>query len=213
MSRGRLSPAETLKQEPTPPSETLRWCVGPKQCPSRDTGVGEDATESFLSPDRHFALVWREEGGTAVLAVYDVQSLQQISRIVVNEAIVARVLAASVQWAFGNHILLTWSEGTNAESGYVYDLKGTELLNVSASAFTVSPSSRYLATYPTLLADAPVIEVYDLTSGRRVARKAASAEDGWVVQDIDWHGQQLQVRYRDTKGQVHEWSTSLDAQP
>jgi hypothetical protein len=157
--------------------------------------------------------VWPAAGSVPSIEVHDAQQHQLINRITVDEPAAVRVSASRVRWTAGNHVLLTWGSGSNSANGVLYATDGSRLLEVAASAIAVSPSARYLALYPTMLADDPVIEVYDLSTGREVARKAASEDTAWAVQAVEWRERQLVARYRDPTGRVDELRIDLDAQP
>jgi hypothetical protein len=118
-----------------------------------------------------------------------------------------------VRWTAGNHILLTWSAGSDAITGVLYGTDGKTLLEVSGAGMELSPSMRYLATYPTLFAAPPTIEVYDLSLGRQVAQRSASEGTFWVVDELGWKGTQLVARCRDLQEQVQEVRIDLDAPP
>ncbi len=168
---------------------------------------------SILSQDRRLALVVPEGDQVRHIDVYDASNQRRLTRITVDKALVVRATSARVRWTAGNHILMTWSAGSDASSGIVYGTDGKVLLQVTGSAMELSPSMRYLATYPTLFAAPPVIEVYDLSAGARVARKVASEGTFWVVDDIGWKGQQLVASCRDQHEQLQEVRIDLGAQP
>jgi hypothetical protein len=168
---------------------------------------------SILSPDKRFALVVPEGDRVRHIDVHDASSQRRLTRITLDKATVVRSTSARVRWTAGNHILLTWTAGSDAASGIVYGTDGKTLLEVTGPAMEVSPSMRYLATFPTLFAAPPIIEVYDLSAGRKVARRAASDGTFWVVDELGWKGQQLVASCRDQKEQLQEVRIDLDAPP
>jgi hypothetical protein len=172
-----------------------------------------EAIKGKLSPDGRFFLVWPALGGAPVIEIYDGQRSQLLHRIATDEAVAVRISASRARWTAGNHVLLTWGSGTNVANAVLYAADGSRLFDVAASATSISPSGRYLALFPTLLADEPVIEVYDLSTGSRVVRKAASEDTAWAVQVVEWQGRQLVARYRDSAGRVDVLRIELDAQP
>lgn len=188
-------------------------CDVPGKCPEGSPGLEGDDTEAVLSPDQRFGLVWPVDARAAHMDVYDAQRHQRLTRIAADEAVAGRVWASNVRWTSGNNILLTWGSGSNAVSGVLYDTSGARLLEVDASALTVSPSGRYLATYPSLLAGDPAIEVYDLSTGRQVARNAPEGDIAREVQSIQWKGQRLEAHSRDSAGRTHQVLIELDSPP
>jgi hypothetical protein len=168
---------------------------------------------SVFSSDRRFAMV--VPGGDRVrhIEVYDVASHRRLTRITIDKSIVVRSTRARVRWTVGNHILLTWSAGSDTATGIVYGTDGKTLLEVEGSGMVTSPSLRYLATYPTVFAEPPIIEVYDLSLARKVAERAASEGTFWVVENLAWKGQQFVALCRDLKEQTQEVRIELDALP
>jgi len=185
----------------------------PAGAPNGDTAAVGEAIKGQLSPDGRFFLVWPALGGAPVIEIYDGQRSQVLHRIAVDEAVAMRISASHARWTAGNHVLLSWGSGTNAANAVLYASDGSRLFDVVASALAVSPSVRYLALYPTLLADEPIIEVYDLSTGSMVVRKTASEDTAWAVQAVEWEGHQLVVRYRDPGGQLDTLRIDLEAQP
>jgi hypothetical protein len=168
---------------------------------------------SVLSPDGRFALVVPGGDRVRYIDIYDVASRRRLTRITTDKSVVVRASSSHVRWTAGNHILLSWSAGTNVFSAIVHGTDGKMLLQVDGSGMELSPSRRYLASYPTLFADVPTIEVYDLSLGRKVAERSASEGTFWVVDEIEWKGQQLVALCRDLKEQVQEVRIDLDARP
>jgi hypothetical protein len=181
----------------------------PDSSPTEAAGI----PGSVLSQDRRFALVVPDGDRVRHIDVHDASNQRRLTRITLDKATVVRSTSARVRWTAGNNILLTWSAGSDVASGIVYGTDGKTLLQVTGSAMELSPSMRYLATFPTLFAAPPIIEVYDLSAGRKVARRAASDGTYWVVDDIGWKGQQLVASCRDQKEQIQEVRIDLDAQP
>lgn len=168
---------------------------------------------SVLSPDGRFALV--VSGGERVrhIDIYDAPKQRRVTRITLDDDVVVRTTNADVRWTAGNHILLRWSAGSDVANGVVYGTDGKILLDLSSPGMVLSPSRRYLATFPTLFAAEPLIEVYDLSVGRRVAERAAGEGTFWVVDDLEWKGRQLVAFCRALKDQKQEVRIALDAQP
>lgn len=212
LGEGQNPPAGNARPS-APASETLRWCEAPGRCSEEGPALADEGTQAILSPDRRFAFVWPAGGSPTRIDIYDALRRQRITRIVVDTAVAARSPSARVRWAAGDHVLLTWGAGTNAANGAVYNTNGVRLLDVAASAITVSPSVRFLATYPTLLADEPILVIYDLASGRQVARRVASENMAWAVEAIEWQAQELVARYRDSAGRMHDLHIALNASP
>lgn len=209
----QASPRVDVAQRVKPAGETLEGCNVPGRCLDGGSAATSGYTEGILLSDRRFTLVLRADEGVPYIDVHDVDRNQRLTRIIVDDAVVVRAEATRVQWTAGGNILLTWGSGSNTANGVVYNTQGVRLLDLAGSGFSVSPMVRYLATYPTLFANNPVIRVYDLTTGRQVAQREASEDTAWVVEAIDWQGQQIVARYRDTMGQTHELRIALDATP
>ena len=183
--------------------------------PVADSGPVEAAgiPGSVLSRDRRFAFVVPEGDRIRHIEVYDAPNRKRLARITLDQSTVVRSTNARVLWTAGDNILLTWSAGSDATSGIVYGTDGKTLLQVTGPAMELSPSVRYLATFPTLFAAPPIIEVYELSAGRKVARRVASEGTYWVVDELGWKGQQLVARCRDQKEQIEEVRIELDAPP
>jgi hypothetical protein len=202
------SPAPPRGEVQEVPSDAGAETV-PEPGPTEAAGI----PGSVLSRDKRFALVVPEGDRVRHIDVYDASNQRRLTRITVDKARVVRTTSARVRWTEGNHILLTWTAGSDAASGIVYGTDGKTLLEVTGPAMELSPSMRYLATYPTLFAAPPIIEVYDLSAGRKVARRVASDGTYWVVDEIGWKGQQLVASCRDQKEQLQEVHIDLDARP
>lgn len=170
---------------------------------------------SVLSPDGHFAFVVGMLRGDRVrhIDVHEAASKRRLARITLDKSVVVPVTNARVRWTVGNHILLTWSAGSDATSATLYGTEGKTLLEVEGSGMVLSPSNRYLATYPTVFAETPVLRVYDLSTGRKVAERSASEGTFWVVDDIGWKDQQLVVLCRNLQERTEEVRIALDARP
>lgn len=145
--------------------------------------------------------------------VYEVSTRRKHTRIAISQAAAARETSADVNWTVGDHILLTWSSGTNAANGVVYTTNGKTLLQLSVSGLATSPSMRYLVTFPTARADPSSITLYDLASGGQVAQKSAPADVSWTVKRIEWQGRQFVAHCLDTADTMHEVRIDLEAQP
>jgi hypothetical protein len=194
--------------------ERSKPCGGAEPCAGQGPARPQEAPVGLaLSPSQRFTLTWPTADQVPHIEVHDARQNKLVTRITVDAAVANRVSASRARWTVGDNILLTWGAGTNAASAVLYDTRGGRLLEVDASAITVSPSMQYLALYPALLADDPVIEVYDLATGRQVARKAASEDTAWTVQTVEWQGQQLIAKCRDVAGQMQEVRIPLDASP
>ncbi|MFL5349700.1 MAG: hypothetical protein ACJ8AT_33300 [Hyalangium sp.] len=168
---------------------------------------------SVLSPDGHFALLVHSDDRVRNIEVYEAASKRRLTRITPDKSVVVSSTNARVEWTVGNRILLTWSAGSDATSAKLYSTEGKTLLEVLGSGMVQSPSNRYLATFPTVFAERPIIKVYDLSAGRKVAERAASEGTFWVVDDIGWKGQQLVALCRDLKERTEEVRIELDALP
>jgi hypothetical protein len=202
------------ERTPSPPQEPPRpTAKASKPTAGEPPKPQEVPVDARLSPSQSFTLTWPTAEKVPHIEVHDARQHQLVTRITVDEAVANRVSASRVRWTVGDNVLLTWGAGTNAASAILYDTRGGRLLEADASAMTVSPSMQYLALYPALLADDPVIEIYDLATGKQVARKAASEDTSWAVQAVEWQGQQLIVRCRDSAGQMQELRIPIDTSP
>jgi hypothetical protein len=72
---------------------------------------------------------------------------------------------------------------------------------------------RYLVAYPTLFAAPLLIEVYDLSTGHKLARETAKDDTFWVVDSLEWSSRQLVAPCRDTQEQHQDVRIQLDAPP
>lgn len=183
------------------------------EAPDAGTAESIGIPGAVLSQDRRFAFVVPPGDRVRTIDLYDASNRRKMARITVDKSIVVRSSSARVRWTAGNNLLLTWSAGTNVASGIVYGLDGKPLFEVSGSGMSLSPSMRYVVTFPTLFADAPIIEVYDFSSGRKVAQKEANADTSWVLDDFLWQERQLVVRVRDSAQNRQEFRIDLDAPP
>jgi hypothetical protein len=209
------APRTPPRIESSSPPREVTSDAGAAPVPEPDPGPTEapGLPGSVLSPDKRFALLVPEGERLRHIDVHDASSSRRLTRITLDKSTVVSSTNARVRWTAGNHVLLTWTAGSDAASGIVYGTDGKTLLQVTGPAMELSPSMRYLATFPTLFAAPPVIEVYDLSTGQKVARRAASDGTFWVVDDLGWKGQQLVLSCRDQKEQTQEIRIDLDAPP
>lgn len=168
---------------------------------------------SVLSQDRRFAFVVPAGDRVRHIDIHDAATQRRLTHIALDKATVVRSTNARVRWTAGNNLLLTWSAGSDVTSGIVYGTDGKVLLQLTGAGMELSPSRRYLATFPTLFAAPPVIELYDLSAGRKVDRRVASEGTFWVVDEIGWQKGQLVARCRTQKEQLEEVRMALDARP
>jgi hypothetical protein len=187
--------------------------AGPEPVPDSRPKEAAGLPGSVLSPDGHFAFVVRKDDRVRHIEVYKAAGKQRLTRRTLTPSVVVPSTNARVEWTVGNHILLTWSAGSDSTSAKLYSTEGKTLLEVLGSGMVRSPSNRYLATFPTVFAELPVIKVYDLSAGRKVAERTANEGTRWVVDEIGWKGQQLVALCRDLKERTEEVRIELDARP
>jgi hypothetical protein len=167
------------------------------------------------SPEGRFTLVLRPEESPPAFELYEVKPRLRLARVAVEQAAGVRPWNPSVQWTVEDHPLLRWSTGSASSTGLLYDTHGTLLLALSGTSFSISPSARYLVTYPTLLSQKPVVQVYDLATGKQAARGelGQGEESAWVIETLDWEGAQLLAIYRDPAHVKHALRLPLPATP
>lgn len=218
----RLEPPSVTGTPATPPASPP-----PKPIPARadafdgggdltpDSGPSGamDASDPSLSRDRRFALRLSEGDRIRYVDIDEVATHKRLTRIPFDKRLVVRSTGARARWTAGDNILLTWSAGSDVSNALVYSKEGKVLLQASGPALEPSPAMRYLVTYPTLFAAPPLIDVYDLSTGHKVARETAKDNTFWVVDSLEWNAQQLVAHCRDTQGQVQEVRIQLDAPP
>jgi hypothetical protein len=198
----------------------IRLCHAPGRCTG--DAATPDTPDAMLSPDERYAFVLDLTRSTpAVLDIYEVATIEgtlragrRVARVKVPDEAAQRATAAQARWAAGNHVWLGWGAGTGAASGILYDQYGAVRLEVAASAIDVSPSGLYLATFPTMLADDPTIEILDLTrNGALVASNADPTNAPRAVQTVEWTPDAFVARYRDHNGQTGELRIPLATAP
>lgn len=205
-------PVPSTEGKPVAHGQAVPTDAGPAPVQSSETKAA-GAPSPVALPDKRLALV--TPGGDRVrhIDIHEGDSQRGPRRITLDKAVVVPASSARVRWTEGNHILLTWSAGSDDTSARLYTPEGKLLLEVSSAGWEVSPSARYLVTYPTLFAAPPRIEVYDLAHGRRLTERAASEGTFWVVDELRWTGQQLVASCRDSQDHVQEVRIELDAPP
>lgn len=187
----------------------------PPRPPAQTPQAVERLPSGTPSPDGRFTGVLLPNESPPALELYEVKPRLRLARVAIAQAASVRPWSPSLQWTVEDHVLLRWSTASAESTGLLYDTQGTPLLEVSGTSFTVSPSARYLVTYPTQLTQKPVIRIYDLGTGKLAVQRESDegAEGTWIVETLDWQGPQLLAIYHDRAHTKRSLRIPLDAVP
>jgi hypothetical protein len=152
---------------------------------------------SETSGDGRFAFVWHRGSRPGLrLGIYDLRSASKTAEF-------APGFGGDLHFTPGDNLVHSWGCGTNCANFAVYDPRGRRLLADVSSGVDISPSRRFVVTYPSLFASTEPVVLYDADSARVVFESARSLEGSFLVDELRWDEprQTVEVRCTDALGE------------
>lgn len=154
------------------------------------------------SGDGRWACCWHQDRGPRQLSIYDLNTRARSGHCVPGAA-------GDLRWTEQGTIFHRWGAGTNAQCFAIYDVRGQTLFEGQASGLELSPTGRFLATFPTTTGADEPLAVYDVVTGKTLFSSAGKYDLREVIGNV-WAGpRQLRVSYRDRAGAEKSFTVEL----
>ncbi len=140
-----------------------------------------------LSPNGKWVFVWHMKAPPRVVSVYDASSLQLVASF-------SPGFGGMMLWTSGNTLYHWWGAGTDCRCYALYDPLGRRILTGTTNYVEVSPSRRFLATFPTVGVSTESIRIFDFCTLETVCERRPA--DLVSVMDATWKSRNsLELRY------------------
>ena len=163
-----------------------------------------------ISPDSRYLFVWHMDFSPRKVSVYDLDSGKPVSRFQPGHG-------GELCWNSKNQIIHFFGCGSGCLGCGTYSQEGRPLFEVYSGGMDLSPSGRYLATFPVSFMPPREISIYDLydsrnDSGFTTVAPILRVEAVGAVDRIDWlQEQKVTIVYVDSDQTRREVTLNLQS--
>ena len=162
------------------------------------------------SPDERYLLIWHMDFSPRKVSVYDLEGGRPIGRFQPGHG-------GDLCWNSRNQIVHFFGCGSGCLGFSIYHREGRLLFQLYGGGMDLSPSGRYLTTFPVSFVPPRQISIYDLydlrnDSGFTTAAPISRVEGVGAVDKIDWlQEQKIRIDYVDSDQSKREVTLNLQS--
>ncbi|APR84738.1 Hypothetical protein A7982_10087 [Minicystis rosea] len=188
LSLATLAPALALADSPGLMLVNRLWGVGEVQYVEKDGG--KHVLETFKEPhsvrqasvssNGRWAYVWHQGAKPPLqLSIYDLATWSRTASFTPG-------FGGDMYFTPGASILHWWGCGSDCAEFVLYDTHGKKRLSGGTSIVSLSPTSRFMITGPSLFAGGESIVLYDLDAARILYETPAALQSRFRLEEVVW---------------------------